>query len=144
MNEVVTLREHLEGAHTEYVSAHTREHIVHADAHAREHALNKEAIEKAENSVDKAVGAARETMDKSVEALGDRLDRAEAEQRRRMDEHKAELHQIGLAIAGLRTTAEGNIKGIQAIQESQGWVVRLVIGAVILAIIAWILRPGLI
>ena len=142
--EPITLREHLERIHDDHVTSHRHEHEAHASAHEREHELNQQAINKAEASVDKAVGAARETMDKSIEALGERLDRSEGEQRRRLDEFGTSLHQMGLDLAAVRTTAENGVKGNQALSDSQTWIVRLVIGVVVLAILALIVRPGLI
>jgi hypothetical protein len=140
----VSLREYLERIHGEYASGHQREHIAHADAHEREHRLNKEAIDKAEASVDKAVGAARETTDRTIEAIVARIDHSEAEQRRQSDELKETIHQLGLAVAGIRTTADNNTKSIQGIQDSQVWVVRLVGGAILLALLALIFKPGII
>lgn len=138
----VTLREHLETVHGGYVTAHHREHEAHAAAHEREHQLNKDAIDKAEHGVDRAVSAAKETMDKSLDALVARMDRSEAEQRRRLEEMSAGMQKMGLDIATQARTIEGNSKLIQAIQDSQTWIVRLIVGAIVLAIMAWIIRPA--
>lgn len=144
MTEPVPLREYLERIHDEYVAGHQREHIAHADAHAREHSLNKQAIDKAEASVDKAVGAARETTDRTIEAIVARIDHSEDEQRRQLDELKDTIHQMGLSVANVHTATDNNTKSIQGIQESQTWVVRLVGGAILLALLALIFRPGII
>lgn len=143
MNESVSLREHLERRLDDYTAAHSREHVVHAEAHDREHSLNKEAIDKAESSVDRAVSAARDTVGADMGALEKRLEHAEEEYRRRADEQKAELHQINLTIVTLTRQAEVNAKGIQSIQDSVTWLVRIVAGAIVVALLALIFKPGL-
>lgn len=146
--EQARLREAWRADAMQWRENHDQAHESHATAHAKEHELNQTAINKAETNVDKAVGAARETMEESIRSLGDRVDHAEAERQRRADETIKALHDLSERVVQVHQTAESCVVAIRAIQDSQGWVVRIVASAVGLALLTAILtlvfRPGLI
>jgi hypothetical protein len=123
--------------------SHSAAHEAHAVAHDKEHSLNQQAISKAEASVDKAVFSARETMETNIGAQAARIDHLEDEQQRRLDEVRATIHQMNLSITSLTRTAESNAKAIQSLAESQTWVVRLLVGAILMALLVLIIRPAL-